>query len=60
MSMDVLERKISMLKNTGADVVVTTNPGCMLQIESGLKEAHVPMKVKHLVELLTEAYIIED
>lgn len=55
-SLDVLARKIEYIKQTGADVLVTTNPGCMLQIEYGLREAGVPMKVMHLAELLDHAY----
>ena len=34
----ILERKINYIEETGADLVVTTNPGCLLQIEHGLKE----------------------
>lgn len=52
----VLDRKIEYIKQTGADTVVTTNPGCMLQIENGLRDAGLDIKVKHLAELLDEAY----
>jgi glycolate oxidase iron-sulfur subunit len=55
-SMDVLQRKIEYIKQTGADTLVTTNPGCMLQIEYGLREAGLPIKVMHLAQLLDEAY----
>jgi glycolate oxidase iron-sulfur subunit len=54
--MDVLQRKIEYIKQTGADTLVTTNPGCMLQIEYGLREAGLPIKVMHLAQLLDEAY----
>lgn len=57
LSMEVLARKVSFLKDTGADVVVTTNPGCLLQLETGLASAGCNMQVKHLVELLAEAYL---
>ena len=56
LSMKVLDRKMSCLKDTGADAVVTTNPGCLLQLEAGIAEEKLPMKVYHLVELLDEAY----
>jgi glycolate oxidase iron-sulfur subunit len=56
LSKTVLDRKIDYLKETGADIVVTTNPGCLLQIDYGLKGKDVPMKVMHLAELLDEAY----
>jgi glycolate oxidase iron-sulfur subunit len=49
------ERKIQHVRATGARCVVTTNPGCMYQIESGLVEAGVPgVRVLHLAEFLDE------
>ena len=56
LSKDVLARKIECIKKSGAGVVVTGNPGCILQIRYGLKEAGLPIKVVHPVELLAEAY----
>ena len=34
-------RKVKNIIDSGAEVVVTTNPGCLLQIQSGLKKAGV-------------------
>src|SRR5207237_8722055 len=48
LSSEVLARKINYIKETGADTIVTTNPGCMLQIESGIREAELPIKTMHL------------
>lgn len=56
LSLQVLDRKMANLKDTGADAVVTTNPGCLLQLEAGIAEQKLPMKVYHLVELLDDAY----
>jgi glycolate oxidase iron-sulfur subunit len=56
----ILERKIDNIEQTGADLVVTTNPGCLLQIEHGLKEKNSKTKVLHLAELLIKAYKNED
>ncbi|MBX9687217.1 MAG: (Fe-S)-binding protein, partial [Candidatus Obscuribacterales bacterium] len=56
MSLQVLERKMSCVQNTGAEILVTTNPGCLLQLEAGIEERKLPMKVYHLVELLDEAF----
>jgi glycolate oxidase iron-sulfur subunit len=56
MSMEVLDRKMYNIKNTGADVLVTTNPGCLLQIQKGIRDANVPMRACHLVELLDESF----
>lgn len=46
-------RKIKNIISTGAEVVVTSNPGCILQIRAGLKKAgagHV--KVIHIADYL--------
>ena len=47
------QRKINNLLSTGADICVTTNPGCMLQIQAGLKKAGSEMRVQHIADFLT-------
>jgi glycolate oxidase iron-sulfur subunit len=48
-------RKVGHLLATGADLVVTTNPGCLLQLRAGLAELPEPVEVKHLVDVLDAA-----
>jgi glycolate oxidase iron-sulfur subunit len=43
---------------TGAEVVVSANPGCLLQLEWGAKRAGSNVQVKHVTQVLLEA--IED
>jgi glycolate oxidase iron-sulfur subunit len=50
------ERKIAHVTSTGAEVVVTSNPGCIIQIAQGLRDAGSPVEVRHIVEILDEAY----
>jgi glycolate oxidase iron-sulfur subunit len=52
----ILERKIANIVRTGADTVVTANPGCVMQIQSGLRQAGSRVRVVHLLDLLDEAY----
>lgn len=52
----LLARKVRHLVATGAEAVVTANPGCLLQIAAGLRARGVPMRVYHVVELLDRAY----
>jgi glycolate oxidase iron-sulfur subunit len=52
----LLDRKIANIEKTGADVVVTANPGCLMQIASGLRRARSKARVVHLLDLLDEAY----
>ena len=49
-------RKVENIRATGADAVVTANPGCIIQIQQGLEGSAHPIRVLHIVELLDEAY----
>jgi len=51
-----LDRKIERIKESGAEMVVSGNPGCSLQIEKGLKERGLSIRVLHPVELLDWSY----
>ena len=46
------DRKASHILTTRADAVVSSNPGCLLQIASRLEQAGQPTQTYHLVELL--------
>jgi glycolate oxidase iron-sulfur subunit len=48
--------KVDAVLETGADVVVTGNPGCIMQIGAGLRSAGARCRVLHPVELLDESY----
>lgn len=49
-------RKIQNALQTGADIIVSANPGCMMQMTSHLRAVNSNVIVCHLVELLDEAY----
>ncbi len=51
----LLARKLDAIEATGADAVVSANPGCMLQVTSGLAERGRPTAVLHVVEVLDRA-----
>jgi glycolate oxidase iron-sulfur subunit len=52
----VLDRKVANILRTGAELVVTANPGCLMQIQAGLRAARSPVRVVHLMDLLDRAY----
>jgi len=52
----LLDRKVAAAGSTGADIVMTANPGCMGQIEMGLRRTGSTQRVRHLSQLLLEAY----
>ena len=56
LAQQLLDRKIERIRETGADVVLSGNPGCSLQIEKGLKEQGLKIRVLHPVELLDWSY----
>jgi len=56
MSNRILQEKLDDLTATRADVVVSANPGCQLQLEAGLRARKSSMKVQHVTELLVSAY----
>jgi glycolate oxidase iron-sulfur subunit len=56
MANELLARKVEHIRNTKADVVATANPGCLLQIISGVKRENLPVRVAHSITLLAEAY----
>jgi glycolate oxidase iron-sulfur subunit len=56
MSMALLQRKMGYVKMAKPDVIATANPGCMLQLRAGAKLYGDDQSVKHVVEILDEAY----
>ena len=59
MSEKVLSSKISNIRNMGVDIVATTNPGCFMQLESGVKREGLNVEIKYVTDLLSEAYMKE-
>jgi len=51
-SQQVLDRKLDNVKQTGADILVTANPGCHLQLAWGLQQGGLPQQILHIMELL--------
>ena len=47
----VLDRKMENLKKTGADVLVTTCPACIIQLSYGVRRHNLNVQVRHLTEL---------
>ncbi len=56
----ILEDKMADIASTGADIIVTTNTGCHLQLIKGVRRAGLKARVVHLVELLEQSYEAEE
>jgi len=46
------DRKVSHILTLNADILVSGNPGCLLQLQSALARAGQKLPVRHIVELL--------
>jgi len=49
-------RKAERIRGSGAEMVVTANPGCQMQIEAALRREGSRIPVVHLMDLLDRAY----
>ena len=59
MSQRLQLRKIRNALATEAQVIASANPGCMAQLEQGLRNTESDVRVKHVVEILDAAYQAE-
>jgi glycolate oxidase iron-sulfur subunit len=57
MSAQILDEKLDDLVSTRADVVAVANPGCQMQLESGLRRRGSKIRVRHVSEVLTSAFL---
>ena len=53
-------QKVDNIAATGADIVVSANPGCLIQIRSGLVDRGARTRAVHLADILDAAYRTED
>ena len=58
-SLKVLKSKMKAVKDTGADVIATANPGCVIQLKYGASREGRPIQVRYVTDLLDEAYRLE-
>jgi glycolate oxidase iron-sulfur subunit len=56
MSYKLLQRKLAQLDTTMAKIVVTSNPGCILQLRTGIRQTRRDVDVMHTISLLAQAY----
>src|SRR4051812_22412839 len=56
MAMRILERKMASIDITKASIIVTANPGCMIQLMAGSRIYGQHQEVAHVVQILDKAY----
>jgi glycolate oxidase iron-sulfur subunit len=52
----VLDRKMGNVERTGADVLATECPACMMHLAYGVRRKNLPVTVRHISQLLDQAY----
>jgi glycolate oxidase iron-sulfur subunit len=55
LSQRLLATKMDDVAETGASTIATANPGCMMQLESGVRVRRLSADVVHVIELLDES-----
>jgi glycolate oxidase iron-sulfur subunit len=55
MSDKILQRKLDNIRASNAEVLVTSNPGCLLQLKKGLADQLPQVRLMHLTELLVKS-----
>jgi glycolate oxidase iron-sulfur subunit len=55
MSKELLDRKMIDIAATGAETVVSANPGCLLQLQWGARRTKSSVEVKHITQVLLES-----
>jgi glycolate oxidase iron-sulfur subunit len=48
----ILAKKVDAIRRSGADIVTTACPGCLLQLRDGLRRENLPVKTLHLAQLV--------
>lgn len=56
LSMKILDAKMKDVSSTSAEIVITANVGCMLQLRAGMGRTGMKLPVKHVIEVLDECY----
>ncbi len=56
----MLRPKLASIAETKASLVATGNPGCLMQIGAGLRQAGSGARAVHPVELLDASYAAEN
>ncbi len=56
-SQELLKGKVERVRRSGAEVLAAENPGCLLQLEAGCREAGLAVEVRHTSLILLDAYL---
>ena len=52
----VLDRKMGNVEKTGAGILATECPACMMHLSYGVRRRGLPVQVQHVSQILDQAY----
>jgi glycolate oxidase iron-sulfur subunit len=52
LSKEIADKKMASIESTGADIVVSSCPGCEIQLIDGVVRNKLPVKVMHIMEVI--------
>jgi glycolate oxidase iron-sulfur subunit len=53
-SMKILQRKVKNVESSGANILATACPACLIQLNFGMRKYKLPVKVQHLSQFVLE------
>lgn len=56
LSMKILSTKMDDVQSVESEIIATANVGCMIQLRAGMEQRGLKQPVRHVMELLEEAY----
>ncbi|MBC7187542.1 MAG: (Fe-S)-binding protein [Calditrichaeota bacterium] len=59
-SEQILDRKMANVRKTGAQVLATACPSCLMQLAYGVRRHKLDVQVKHVVELVADRILLPD
>lgn len=59
-SLAMLNRKMNNAEATGAEIIASANPGCLMQLMYGAAQRGHKQQVRHVTQVLAEAYSLAD
>ncbi len=60
LSQRILAEKLQAVRAVDPEIIVSANPGCILQLEAGLRRDGADIPVIHVIDLLDRAYALAD
>lgn len=54
LSVALAKEKLEMALDTGAEFLIATDPGCLLHLDSYIRQNHLPIRAIHLVDILAK------